>query len=150
MAHARVEAMLRVGTPRKEVVVVPTDTLPANGRVTSTTVPTPDPGGDDGFRQLALQHLADVRKFRHAVAIYVLSILVLAPVWVVTQYYEQDGWPKHLSTRSRYAGDWDPWIIWVAAVGAVIVGIYAYRAFFRRAETEADVQREIERLKSAG
>jgi NADH:ubiquinone oxidoreductase subunit 5 (subunit L)/multisubunit Na+/H+ antiporter MnhA subunit len=142
--------MLRVGTPRKEVVVVPTETLPANGRVASTTVPTPDPGGDDGFRQLALQHLADVRKFTHAVAIYVLSILVLAPVWVVTQYYEQDGWPKHLSTRSRYAGDWDPWIIWVAAVGAVIVGIYAYRAFFRRAETEADVQREIERLKSAG
>jgi hypothetical protein len=76
------------------------------------------------------QHLQRVRKFKRYLAGYVLALVVLTPIWVVTQYYIQDGWPKHLSTRSRYAGDWDPWIIWVALVGAIVVAVMGYRAFF--------------------
>jgi hypothetical protein len=78
----------------------------------------------------------------------VLSLLVLTPVWIVTQYEQADGWPEHLSTRSRYAGDWDPWIIWVALFGALVVAVYACRAYFERASTEGEIEHEIERLKS--
>jgi hypothetical protein len=84
------------------------------------------------------RHVERVRKFRRSLVIYALALVVLTPTWVVTQYYIQDGWPKHLSTRSRYAGDWDPWIIWVALVGAFVVAIYGYRAYFDRGKTEND------------
>jgi hypothetical protein len=81
----------------------------------------------------ASEHLKHVRRFKRYLAIYLLALVVLTPTWVVTQYYIQDGWPKHLSTRSRYAGDWDPWIIWVALVGAIVVAIVGYRAYFDHA-----------------
>jgi hypothetical protein len=87
-----------------------------------------------------------VRKFKLSLAVYVLSRLVLTPVWIVTQYETADGWLKHLSSRSRYPGDWDPWIIWVALGGAVFVAIAGFRAYLDRQETEAEVEREIERM----
>jgi hypothetical protein len=128
---------------------VPTETLTTNGRVTPEAVPEIIPSReDDTLRKLALQHLERVRKFKLSLAVYVLSMLALTPVWIVTQYEQADGWPEHLSTRSRYAGDWDPWIIWVALIGAFVVAIFALRAYFSRPNTAAEVEREIARLKS--
>lgn len=97
---------------------------------------------------LARQHLERVRKFKLALSAYVISMLVLTPVWIVTQYESADGWPEHLSSRSRYPGDWDPWIIWVALVGAVLVAIAGYRAYLDRPTSQAEVEREVERMKS--
>ena len=91
---------------------------------------------DEAIRNRAQPRVERARKFKRSLAIYVLSLLVLTPTWVITQYYIQDGWPKHLSTRSRYPGDWDPWIIWVALIGAIIVVIYGYRAYFDRSDME--------------
>ena len=101
---------------------------------------------DDALRKLAVRHLEHVQKFKLYLAVYALSMLVLTPVWVVTQYETQDGWLKHLSSRSRYPGDWDPWIIWVALIGAVLVAIAGFRAYFDRGDTESEIEREIERL----
>jgi hypothetical protein len=129
---------------------VPTETSTTNGRAAPEAVaaaPARD-DADDELRQLARRHLEHVRKFKLYLAVYVLSMLVLTPVWVVTQYETADGWPEHLSTRSRYPGDWDPWIIWVALIGAVIVGIAGYRAYVDRPTTQADVDREVERLRT--
>ena len=128
---------------------MPTETLPTNERVAPEAVPEivrkPE---DAALRRLALRHLERVRKFKLSLAVYVLSMFVLTPVWIVTQYEQADGWPEHLSTRSRYAGDWDPWIIWAALIGAVVVAIYAFRAYFERGSTEGEIERELERLKS--
>jgi hypothetical protein len=129
---------------------VPTETLTTNERVAPEAAPEIVRKRDDeALRALALRHLERVRKFKLSLAVYVLSMLVLTPVWIVTQYEQADGWPEHLSTRSRYAGDWDPWIIWTALIGAFVVAIFAFRAYFSRPNTEAEVEREIERLRSA-
>jgi hypothetical protein len=128
---------------------VPTETLPRNERVTSETVPEiVRSREEDALRMVAVQHLERVRRFKQSLVAYVLSLLVLTPVWIVTQYESADGWPEHLSTRSRYPGDWDPWIIWVALIGGVIVAIAAYRAYVDRPTTEPEIEREIERLKT--
>ena len=122
---------------------MPTETLPERTRSTEAPEIAENPV-DEAEGRLPQRHLAAVRKFRVYLSVYLLSLVVLTPVWVVTQYYIQDGWPKHLSTRSRYAGDWDPWIIWVALVGAVIVGIMGYRAYVGR-DSETNIRRELER-----
>lgn len=128
---------------------MPTETVTTNERVTSEVAPEIVRSRDDeALRKLALQHLEHIRKFKRYLAVYLLSMLVLTPVWIVTQYETADGWPKHLSSRSRYAGDWDPWIIWVALIGAVLVVIAGLRVYFDRPTTEAEVEREINRLKS--
>ena len=129
---------------------MPTETVTTtNERVASEEVPQiVRSREDEALRKLALRHLEHVRKFKFYLFVYVLSMIVLTPVWIVTQYETADGWLKHLSTRSRYPGDWDPWIIWVALVGAVLVAIAGYRAYFSRADTEGEIEREVERLKS--
>lgn len=128
---------------------MPIETVPRNERVTSEVVPEIQRGREeDALRTFAVRHLERVRKFKRYLAAYVLAMLVLTPVWIVTQYESADGWPEHLSTRSRYPGDWDPWIIWVALAGGIIVAIAAYRAYSDRPTTEADIEREIERLKT--
>ena len=125
---------------------MPTETLPTNERVSSGAIPeiarSPD---DEALRKAALRHLERVRKFKLYLAVYVLSMLVLTPVWIVTQYETADGWLEHLSSRSRYPGDWDPWIIWVAIVGAALVAIAGYRAYADRPADHADVEHELER-----
>jgi hypothetical protein len=128
---------------------VPAETLTTNERVAPEAPPELAQSDEEKtLRELALRHLEHVRKFKLYLSIYVLSMLVLTPVWIVTQYEQADGWLEHLSSRSRYPGDWDPWIIWVALVGAVVVAIAGLRAYSSRPHTEAEVEREIERLKA--
>ena len=129
---------------------MPTETLTTNERVVSEQAPAITQPEEEGLRTFAIRHLEHVRKFKLYLSAYVVSMLVLTPVWIVTQYESADGWPKHLSSRSRYPGDWDPWIIWVALIGGVLVAIAGLRAYYldRRPITEADIDREVERMKS--
>jgi hypothetical protein len=128
---------------------MPTETVSRNERGAPPAASDTDVHRDeDALREVALRHLERVRRFKLYLATYLLAMLVLTPVWIVTQYQTADGWPKHLSSRSRYAGDWDPWIIWVALGGAVLVAILGFRAYFDRPETEAEIEREISRIKT--
>ena len=129
---------------------MPTETLTRNERGASTPAPGITRAGDDAeLRAFVVRHLEHVRKFKLYLSAYVLGLLVLTPVWIVTQYETADGWPEHLSTRSRYPGDWDPWILWVVLIGGALVALAGLRAYyFDRPTTEADIDHEVERLKS--
>lgn len=116
---------------------MPTETVPRRERAVSQRPPEKARGPqDEALRERARRHLEQVRKFKLYLSIYVLSMLVLTPIWIVTQYETQDGWPEHLSTRSRYPGDWDPWIIWIGILGAVLVAITGVRAYRSRPTRE--------------
>ena len=125
-------------------VQAPTDELVMPERPPEATPPTED----EALRTLAQRHLEHVRKLKLYRFVYLLSMLVLTPVWIITQYETSPGWLKHLSSRSRYPGDWDPWLIWVALGGAVIVAIAAYRVYADRSDSPAELEREVERLKA--
>jgi hypothetical protein len=113
---------------------VPTKTLTPADPAPSPSRPTAPAAAEKTVRAPAQRHVEQVRKFKRALAVYVLSLLVLTPVWVVTQYETSPGWPEHLSSRSRYPGDWDPWIIWVTLLGLVVVAIAGFRAYSSRGE----------------
>ena len=124
---------------------------PTNERVAPKRLPeVAPPAEDEAVRTLAQRHLEHVRKFKLYLFVYALSLLVLTPVWIISQYETSPGWLKHLSSRSRYPGDWDPWLIWVALVGAVIVAIAGYRVYADRADSPAELEHEVERLKRRG
>lgn len=126
-----------------------TETVTTNERLAPEALPQIVRARDDElFRKLALKHLEHVRKLKLYASAYVLGLIVLTPVWIVTEYMTADGWLERLSDNGN-PGDWDPWILWVALVGGFLVGVAALRAYFGRPATEADIEREVERLKAS-
>lgn len=123
---------------------MPTETITTNDRIALEQAPSV-PTRDAELRRIAYRHLEHVRKFKLYASAWVLGMLVLTPVWVVTEYVNADGWPERFSEQSN-PGDWNPWILWVGLVGLLVVGIAALRAYFTKPITEDDVEREVERL----
>ena len=81
---------------------MPEKTVSENGRATIETAAEVVRNRDDkALRKLAVEHLENVRKFKLYLSVYVLGMLVLTPIWVITQYEQADGWLQHLSSRSR-------------------------------------------------
>lgn len=126
---------------------MPSDTITKNERLAHEALPQAVTNDKDrALREIALKHLEHVRKLKLYASAYVLALVVLTPVWVVTQYMDADGWPDRFSTESN-PGDWDPWILWVILGGAFLVGVAAFRVYFRPS-TEAEIEREVERMKT--
>ena len=78
-------------------------------------------------------------------AVFALGMLVLTPVWAVGEYLSSGGWPERLSPNGN-PGDWSPWIIWVALAWGFYVLLSVLVVHLRRPVTDAEVQRELERL----
>jgi len=69
-------------------------------------------------------------------------------VWVATEYLEEHTWPDRFADSNDVAGTWSPWFFWAVGVWALIVAIHAFKTFGHRPPTEAEIEREIERMKS--
>jgi len=98
------------------------------------------------LRSLAVKQVVRVQKLRLLVTSYVLGMLVLTGVWIGVEYLASGGWPEHLSGNGR-PGDWSPWIVWVALGWGFYVAVNGLAVHIRRHPAEADVERELERLK---
>lgn len=142
MAGVSLRAMLL--SPRKEVFIVPAELLTTNERKASAPTP-PATSPDDQLRAFARQHLERVHRLKLNIAAYVLGMVVLTPVWVLVEW-ESNGGFQRWSSNSQ-PGDWEPWILYVALIWGLVVGIMALKVYFDRPATEAEVDREVERLR---
>jgi hypothetical protein len=123
-----------------------TEGATTNGKVASES-PLPPTRNEETLRALATQHLERVRKFKLDAAVFVVGILVLAGVWAITEYQNSGGWPERLSDKGQ-PGDWNPWILWVVLGWGFLLALDALRTYFRRPTTEAEIEREVERMSS--
>ncbi len=121
------------------------------GRKSDAPVPElhPDaPAGDeDALRSLARRQVLRVRGFRFHLAAFVVGTIVLTGVWTLTEYLEADGWPERFGDEDA-PGTWHLWIFYVLGVWALILALEALGTYFRRPPSEAEVERELERLRS--
>jgi 2TM domain len=101
---------------------------------------------DTELRQEAKAHLDRVRKFKADAAAFAIGIPVLTAIWAITEYQNSGGWPHRLSEQSN-PGDWNPWILYVVLIWGFLLTLDAIRTFVRRPTTEAEIQREVEKLK---
>jgi hypothetical protein len=46
------------------------------------------------------------------------------------------------------AGTWNPWFFWAVGIWAAVLAIHGVRTYLRRPVSEAEIQREIVRLRS--
>jgi hypothetical protein len=103
---------------------------------------------NDALRNLAVDRIRRRRNFvTHAVA-HLAATVFLTLVWATTEYHNAGGWPTGFRT-GRMNHDWDPWIIYPVLAGTFALALHAWIAFGRQPVTEADVNRELERIESA-
>jgi hypothetical protein len=71
---------------------------------------------------------------------------------------EEHTWPSRFASAPDVAGTWDPWFFWVAGIWFIGLAIHALRTYLgppvgpvgryiRRPVTQAEVDREVARLK---
>jgi hypothetical protein len=126
--------------------IVPTEMLTKDER----SVSQPDPPTSDAeteLREWARKHVERVHRLKLHVATFVVGMLVLTPIWALTQWQTSGGFERW-STDHSQPGDWEPWILYVALVWGLVVGIVALRTYFDRPTTEGEIDREVRRLRS--
>jgi hypothetical protein len=123
---------------------VPAELLTRNERKASPPTPAPD----DEIRKWARQHVEHVHRLKLHAGTFVLGMVVLTPVWLLVEW-QDNGAFKHWSSSGN-PGDWEPWILYVALIWGLVVGIEALKTYFDRPTTEAEVDREVRRLRSGG
>jgi hypothetical protein len=123
---------------------MPAELLTKNGQVTSQ----PTSVAEDVFREFARKRIERVRRAKMHVAAYLLGMIVLTPIWALVEWQDNGGFERW--SNEGNPGDWEPWILYVALIWGLVVAIMALRAYFDRPATEAEIDREVERLRSRG
>ncbi len=77
------------------------------------------------------KQLESVRRLKRHLAAFVAGMLVLTPVWALTQWHTSGGFERWSKDHSQ-PGDWEPWILWVALVWASILAIVALKTYLGR------------------
>jgi hypothetical protein len=103
---------------------------------------------NDPLRNVALERIRRRRNFMTHLVAHVVATVFLTIVWAITEYHNAGGWPTGFWT-GRMNHDWDPWIIYPVLAGTLALAIHAWIAFGRQPVTEADVNRELERMEGA-
>ena len=101
---------------------------------------------DNDLRSVAIERMERTRRLKLRLAAFVLGMLVLTPVWLVSEYLRAGGWPDQLSNNGN-PGDWHPWLIWVGLGWGFYVAISALAFRWHRPMSEAEVEHEIARLR---
>lgn len=123
---------------------MPTETFTKNGRTASPPLPPSTPEGE--LREWARKHVERVHRLKLHAAGFVLGMLVLTPIWALIEWQDNGSFERW--SNNSNPGDWEPWILYVALVWVLLLGIEALKVYFDRPTTEAEIDRELTRRTS--
>ncbi|MGH3085392.1 MAG: 2TM domain-containing protein [Gaiellaceae bacterium] len=126
---------------------MPADMLTRNERTASQPTPIAS-DREDEFREWARKHVERVRKLKLNVAAYVLGMAVLTAVWALVEWQDNGAFERF--SGGNNPGDWEPWILYPALIWGFFVAIDVLKTYFDRPTTEAEIDREIRRLRPGG
>lgn len=92
--------------------------------------------------------LEDLGRLKFHIAAWGLAIVVLTPLWALIEWQDNGGFERW-SGNGR-PGDWEPWILYVAAFWALGVALLAVWLRLRRSRAGAKVGTELRRLRFHG
>ena len=114
----------------------------AGGRKPEGEHPTDD---DSELKRVALKHVERRRGMKFHLAAFGLGLLILGGPWVGIEYLNE-GWPDRVRANGQ-PGDWNPAILVILMVWALLLAIHGLRLYYRRPYTESEVDRELGRLR---
>ena len=136
---------------------MPTETLTKNGRVAPERVPAiVEPKDEGALRAEAIEQIHRERRFKVHLVVLPLVTLVVGVSWVLTEYYTAHSshtWPSSFADApADRPGVWSTWFFYFTGVMLLVLAIDAYRTYakpyMRRSPTRAEVDRQVERLRS--
>ena len=98
------------------------------------------------FRRFTRSRLERIRRLKFHVAAWVLGMTVLTPLWALIEWQDNGGFERW--SDNSQPGDWEPWILYIGGAWALVIAIFALQVYFDRPTTEAEIEREVRRLKS--
>ena len=108
---------------------------------------SPEAREEEALRTIARKHVERVRSFKLHLTVFLVAMPVITGIWALTEYMNADGWPERFS-ESAEQGSWNPWILWVMLIWGGLLIFDGVKTYFRRAPTEAEIDREVARLKA--
>ena len=124
---------------------MPAEMLTKNERTASQIAPATS-RQDDELRAWARKHVERVQRLKRDVAVYVLGTVALTAVWVLVEWNDNGAFERF--SGGNNPGDWEPWILYVALIWGFFVALDALKVHFDRPTTEAEIDRELERIRS--
>jgi 2TM domain len=124
-------------------MVMPTELLTKNEHKPTAIVPAVMTE-EDHLRIWAREHVDRVRRLKFHVAAYLLGMALLTPIWLLIEWQDNGAFERWSSNSNP--GDWEPWIIYPAIGWGLFVLIKALQTYFDRPTTEAEVDRQLEKL----
>lgn len=101
---------------------------------------------DDELRAWARQHVERVHRLKRDVALYVLGMAAVTVAWVLVEWNDNGAFER--LSGGNNPGDWEPWVLYVALIWGFFVALDALKVVFDRPTTEAEIDRQLERLRA--
>jgi 2TM domain len=113
-------------------------------------VVVPPKEDEEQLHKLAVEQIERKRRFHMrafgAAAVAVLLVII----WAITEYHNAGGWPTSgFSQSSSIPHKWNSWIIYPIIGLSFFVAIDWLQTVRRRPITEAQIRREMDRLRGA-
>jgi hypothetical protein len=124
---------------------VPAEMLTKDEQAVSEPTPAAS-GQDDELRAWARKHVERVRRLKRDVTVFVLGMVVLTAIWALVEWQDNGAFERF--SGGNNPGDWEPWILYVALIWGFFVAVDAVKTYFDRPTSEAEIERQIERLRS--
>ena len=96
------------------------------------------------LRRFARARLEGIGRLKFHVAAWVLGMIVLSPLWALIEWQDNGGFQHWSNNGNR--GDWEPWILAVGGIWALMIAALALRTYLDRPTTEEEIDREVGRL----
>jgi hypothetical protein len=104
-----------------------------------------DAPADVPLRRLARTRLENLSRLRFNVAAWLLGMIVLTPANMLIEWQDNGGFQRF--SRNSQPGSWDPWILFIAGIWAVVIAVfYALPVYLDRRKTKAQVESDVKGL----
>ena len=136
---------------------MPTETLDQDKQLVAGRVPPSEElESEEALRAEAVTQIQRERRFKvHAIVIGIVTPLV-GLSWMLTEYYTAHThrmWPTSFADApADRPGVWSTWFFYFVGVMVLVLAIDAYKTYgkryMNRRPTNAEIEREVSRLKS--
>ena len=97
-------------------------------------------------RREAIKQIELKRRFWIRAAVGTVAMVLLAVIWVISEYNNAGGWPTQgFSESSGIPNVWNLWIIYPALVWVFLTVAGGLTVYLRKPISESEIKRELDR-----
>ena len=94
-----------------------------------------------------VEQVRRIGRLKFHVAAWVLGMLVLTPLWALIEWQDNGGFERF--SNNSQPGNWEPWILYIGGIWAVVIAVFAVHAYITRPNAGGETEREVERPRSS-